>query len=34
VLNKRRIVATRQVVHLRAERDILTQVDHPFIVKM
>jgi len=34
VLNKRRIVATRQVVHLRSERDILSKVDHPFVVKI
>ena len=34
VLDKNRIVATRQVAHLRNERRVLMQLSHPFIVKV
>ena len=34
ILDKNRIIATRQVAHLKSEYFVLSRVDHPFIIKM
>ena len=34
VMSKAEVIRTRQVEHIKAERDILDKVNHPFIVKL